>query len=616
LSFETTFELEGPDKSVIARQIVRGKKRDKRHKVDLAAAIQTVVINDTIKGSSTIEVSMLDPGYDLLDSGFFDPDKDGKLDAIDINYPDDSRFWWRLTQVSVSARETLTLTFMERPAVLLMGLKGPVKAKSRAKTTRAEFNKWLTDHVKTGGGIDFHCRELHKKQDVARVKSQGERTRNKDGGINPKEELTIKGNRATPAQLGQVERSLDVAEDLNAPQLAVIAMLCAGIGESGFTVVMNQAGSQYGGVFQGNVGGGVFSINDTEGMARSFLLGGKGFQAGGAIHLVRSGVRDPGDIATRVEASGMPGSFYGVYRDEARDLLEAYGGSGFGGTSRYKQYNFDVGRDESFWEYINSSAEEVNWAFFLDGNDAYFDAETTLIKQKPIAVIDRHDASLVDWDYDWDTRHIATEMTIRLICRPFAFRAGQVFKLQHFGPASKGSTAKLPGRWLIAEIDRNEHELASTFTLVQPTRPKREPAPEIVESSGGSDASGPIEGSPKDIIDNIVLEIARDVGINRSVAENDASNARHGPTVSGGTSDHQGPPNVRWAADMSNGSSPTDEMDALARRLAKRFGIEWSGSGAVSATHDGYRFQLIYRSNVGGNHFNHVHFGIEVVSST
>lgn len=125
--------------------------------------------------------------------------------------------------------------------------------------------------------------------------------------------------------------------------------------------------------------------------------------------------------------------------------------------------------------------------------------------------------------------------------------------------------------------------------------------------------SGPIEGAPKHIIDAIVLPIAQECGINRTVAMNDAGNAAHGTTNTGNRSDHQGPPNVAWAADMSNGSNPTPEMDKLARSLAQRFGIPWTGSGLVNATHGGYRYQLIYRTTQGGNHFNHVHFGVKDV---
>lgn len=612
------FELEGPDKDFIARQLhENGKTRNKKiRKVDLATAIQTVSINDTMEGSSTITVPLVDPNWELLKSGFFDPNKDGRLDAVDVNYPRGSRFWWRLTQVGVKADRTLSLTFMERQATLLMALHGPVKAKSRAKTTRAEFIKWLCDHVKKGGGIDFHSRELHQKQRIARQKHQrtgNDREKNKDGGIHRRENLKIKGVKATDGQLDQVARALDVAADLNAPRLAVIAEVCAGIGESSFVVQMNQQGSAYGGVFQGNVAGGVFNINDTEGMARSFLLGGKGFQAGGAIHLVRSGVKDPGEIATRVEASGQPGNFYGVYRDEAEALIEAYGGSEFTSTSTYKEYNYDVGKHEDFWEAANRLAEEVNWAFFFDGDDVYYDSEMTLVKQKPAALIKRSDASVVDWNYDWDTRRIATEMTLVLLCKPFEFRAGQVFKLEDFGPASQGSTAKLPGRWLISEIERNEDRLSSTFTLKQPVKPNPEPAPDIIEKQLDT-TGGPIDGTPRQIINQIVIPIAREEGINITIESNDAANARHGPTIDGNTSDHQGPPDERWATDMSNGTSPTPQMDALFKRLANRFDIDIETSGGFfDATHDGFRFQIGYRTNIGGDHYNHVHFGVRKV---
>lgn len=618
------FEIEGPDKDFIARQLHENAKRRKKRikKVELATAIQTVSLQDTMEGSSTLSVKLADPDWTLLKSGFFDPNEDGRLDAVDVNYPRGSKFWWRLTAAGPNAARIWTLTFMERSAVFLMMHHGPVKAKSRAKTTRAEFIKWLCDHVHLGGGIDFHSRELHVKQRIANQKHErtgGDRESNKDGGIHRRESLTVKGVKATDAQLNQAARALDVASDLNVPELVAVSLMCAAIGESTLIPSVNSLG--YGGVFQGQVetGGHYFKVDDTEKEARSFILGTKGFQAGGALHLVRSGVKDPGEIATRVEASGMDPDFYGRYRHEAEALVSAYGGSEFTSVSRYKQYNFDVGSKEepheTFWDAANRLADEVNWAFFFDGNDVYFDSEMTLITQKPAAVIKRSDASVVDWDYDWDTRHLATEMTLVLICKPFAFRAGMVFKLEDFGPASKGSTAKpkpLPGRWLISEIERNEDRLSSTFTLRQPTKERREPAPDVVESQKDA-TGGPIDGTPRSIINEIVIPIAREEGINITVDSNDAANARHGPTVDGNVSDHQGPGSERWAADMSNGTSPTPQMDALFKRLANRFDIKISTSGGLfNATHDGYRFQIIYRTNEGGNHWNHVHFGVRV----
>lgn len=122
--------------------------------------------------------------------------------------------------------------------------------------------------------------------------------------------------------------------------------------------------------------------------------------------------------------------------------------------------------------------------------------------------------------------------------------------------------------------------------------------------------------TPKQIIDREVIPLAQGRGIEITVESNDAANGRHGTTITGGHSDHQGPPDERWAADMSNGSQPTPQMDQLASELARKFKIKWDGSGIANATWGGYRYQLIYNCDgiaCGGNHKNHVHFGVKRV---
>ena len=83
-------------------------------------------------------------------------------------------------------------------------------------------------------------------------------------------------------------------------------------------------------------------------------------------------------------------------------------------------------------------------------------------------------------------------------------------------------------------------------------------------------------------------------------------------TASGGVSDHYRGNTRAMAYDLSNGSSPTPQMDEAAYRIAKAIGIKGykKGTGiAKSVVKNGIRYQLIYRSNVGGNHFDHVHLG-------
>lgn len=148
-------------------------------------------------------------------------------------------------------------------------------------------------------------------------------------------------------------------------------------------------------------------------------------------------------------------------------------------------------------------------------------------------------------------------------------------------------------------------------------------------SGGGEeegDAGGPVDlkgKTPKEIIDTYIVPMAKEnkmvTGATPKMVEE--ANARHGTTVSGSRSDHQGPPEFAWASDMSNGSAPTPEMDKLAKDLQARFKTEpklnFQTTGAGGSTQygvsviDGYRFQLIYRSYTGGNHDNHVHFGVQ-----
>lgn len=486
-------DIETPDFDVIASQLTQITRRKKTtsqaRNVSLASALTGVGVRDTMQGSSSLTISLEDQEFVLLESSFFDADENGRLDPIDINYPIGSKYWWRVTQVSPNASGKLDLTLMERAACYMMEHHGPLKV-SRAKMTRAEFLQFLARHVKKGGGITFHSRELTDKQPLVKpTKDQKKRRAAKTNGVHLKDNVTIKGAAPNREQVDNVNIACDVADGLKAPKLAWVAMLCAGIGESEFKAVPNAGGSNYWGVFQG--GKGTFKMNDTAGMAEAFLKGGHGFQGGGAIHLAKANPgMDPGGIATMVEASGQAGVFYGKWKKEAEALYRAYGGGSSGGTTRYKQYNFEVGSQdnphEDYWAASTRLAAEVNWAFFLDGDDLFYDSELELIKQQPIAIIHRDDPAVVDWDYTWDVRHIATEMTLVLICEPFEFRAGEVFKLFDFGAASTGSTAKLPGRWLISESDRDKFAFSTTFTLRQPTKPLGEPRSELVTTAGSS----------------------------------------------------------------------------------------------------------------------------------
>jgi 3D (Asp-Asp-Asp) domain-containing protein/lysophospholipase L1-like esterase len=120
---------------------------------------------------------------------------------------------------------------------------------------------------------------------------------------------------------------------------------------------------------------------------------------------------------------------------------------------------------------------------------------------------------------------------------------------------------------------------------------------------------GELAGTPEQIVNRVVL-YAHEHGFPAvTPASVRAANDAHSALTSAGfPSDHKGPPDHAWAADISNASSPTPQMDALAATIATAFHIPWEGSGLVNHTAGGYRMQLIYRA---AGHFDHVHFGVK-----
>jgi len=653
------FELASFDYAVIAQQIrasrdvTSAQKKSTLYvspKVEhLRNSIVSVSVSDTMEGSSTLEIDLADPEFELLE--FFDINADGRLDKIELQYPPETPNWWRLTQLGLSTQAgqalRLTLTFMERPAVLLMHKRGPKKT-SRGKSTRAQFLRSCVQDVKLHP-LKFKSIELNVKQDVAGTKRVDEKDRRDDKGqgLHKGDDWTVKGTKANANQVEQAERLLSTATKLNAPYEAAVALLMTAIGESNLGQFMsNQGGSKYSGVLAADPAN--VAPEDTEGMAKACLRGGKGFNApeggliGGAKAMKKEkAYRSLGHLCyvnqgnrSNFGSDKAAEDFFGKHESEAEAIVEAYGDGFSGGSTYYRaQYNFQIGDQdnpkERYWDGMRNLAEEVRWRLFIDGRTVYFDSDMTLIRQKPIAIIHRHDPAVIGFDATWDgERELATEMQLELICEPFQFRAGQVFMLKGFGPLSSGSTAMpkpLPGRWLIWQIDRNSGSYSSSFTLRQPEREKMEPSSERREreeqphhGSTLKDIDGTM--TPKEIIDEFVLPVARkhEMVTGKTPQMVQDANGVRGPTASGGRSDHQGPPQDAWAADMSNGTNVTPQMDGLADELARKFGFTVHHNhvydfGTDDVSKGGLRFQLGYR--VGG-HFNHVHFGVKVVDSS
>lgn len=95
-------------------------------------------------------------------------------------------------------------------------------------------------------------------------------------------------------------------------------------------------------------------------------------------------------------------------------------------------------------------------------------------------------------------------------------------------------------------------------------------------------------------------------------------------TKSGFTSDHYEGNQIAYAADFGlnttfNGNA--DSATNFAIKVARNAGgnvSSWQpyvGNSFKIQTTDGYRIQIIWQSNVGGNHYDHVHVGVKKTGS-
>jgi hypothetical protein len=528
-------------------------------------------------------------------------------------------WWFRLVRVERDA-QGLTLVFEARESALMRDLYGPHKQERTPSMTRIKYCGWRA----IAAGVHPWIPEqgifigTDPKDPQEKTAKTGDREMPKTA--------TVNGTRVTPQQRKDMTTALQEAFRLRAPDRAIICMLCAGTGESTWRRSAVSPSGQHKGIFQSNQ----IPPDQVALQARHFLIGGRSFKAGGAIQMVRENPNMPvGDIAGAVEISGRGNEYYGKFTQEAVRNFKLWGGTvaTSEGAERYeeKPYQFEQGKDENAWDCTGRLMREIDGRRFIRAGRVWICTDKYLFAQKPsfAMALEKPGAeaitgvSDIGFEIDLYGKDLVAEVRATVRVSRWAVLPGQVVTLaDELGPAS--------GKWLVHTYEREFTDSEAVVTLRKPVKTKPEPSAGF-NRRGGTNRPDPDRvrkwrtlknATPKDIIDKVVLPIARKNGINITAAQVAAANARHGPTVSGGRSDHQGPPSERWAADISNGSSPTKQMDALAKELAEEFGIPGGPyvfpAGASVNTESGFRFQLIYRvsgQQNGGNHQNHVHFG-------
>ena len=619
-------------------------------KVHIGPAIVTKPTLKRGMGNSSIEITIYDPKRRWLKKSLASEKWDAHIDGL----------WFRYIGTSKQSK-TLTLKFEDARVARMREFTGPIRQLAHRgkpnEVTRAEFMVSLV--LEVFPDIDIVCPELHDRQPIETAKdgqqAQDDADADRSKGIGDVRGLTVKGVAATEEQKKIGERAIRAAESLDAPAVVIVAMMAGLIVESGlgdFTrnymemTEETQAASKYD----------AFVIEEA---VTGFL---KGYVSGqeGAIEYARKHPdAKPYEITQGAQISGAGESSggaanYGPWVDEAREWLDAYGGGGGSdvGTTTIitKAREWKVGDKETYWRAIDRYADEVNWRAFFLGDRFFYISEPDLISSKVRLAIECDEDGqfspewIEDVDFDFNENKPISSATIKAFVRKWGVPPGAVATLAGLGPASigfgsapvqpdkkghlrgisdnrKAATGEGRGRYLVSSIEvdlakKKESRLAE-ISIRRPTPPRPEPAneTETVSSGGsfnvGSSGMGVLEGTPEDIV-NEVIDYAHDHGFPNVTRESvRAANAEHGPTVDGNTSDHQGPPDVRWAADISNGRT-TPEETALAWAIAKAFDAPWHGSGLITWEREGYRFQLIYKTLEGGDHYDHVHFGCAV----
>jgi hypothetical protein len=613
------------------------------------AVLPTPKITRTIAGSSSISLVLQDSGLKFLDAALLAEKFDALLDGL----------WFRYLGADLEPPQ-ITLTLEDRNVAELREIGGPVKS-YREDMTRAEFIVARVKEVHPRAAIT--CPQLHVVQPI-KTERQGKKAAedaktNRGKGIGDVKGLTVKGTAASAAQRGIGERAIRVAEHLGAPEVVMVALIAALSVES----VMGSVTNNYLEMTPETQASSPYKATDLEQAATGFLKGYVSGQTGAIAYARQNPDKKAYEIAQFVQGSGAGSSTngagnYGPWIGEAREWVEAFnGGEGTGTTTVTEPYKFEIKKGEDYWTGIKRLAKEVNWRAFWVGNRFFYIAETDLFRSQVRLAIKREKGEakpstdgIERVSFSFNANLKATEVTVEADAKKWTPPPGSVVTVEGYGPASIGSgdapvkankkgqkqgvssavvaaTHEGKGRYLVESIEAPLRDSdVSDFKRImvklrKPTAPLPEPAAKTKTTSPRSTGipaageMGVLQGTPEDIV-NAVIEYAHDkLGFDETPESVKAANATHGPTITGGTSDHQGPPSVRWAADISNGVSTPEEAQ-LAAAIATAFNIPYHGTRTTGelaeATHDGYRMQLIHNTMTGGDHFNHVHFGVAV----
>lgn len=403
-----------------AKRVKKSSKRGVVNEVELAERVGEIELETQILGASFITVTIIDPEWALQTSGFVDV-VEGLLDEIEVEFPENSGWFWVLCKVEGSTEVStanFTMVFEDKVIAELRQYWGPKQAPAGTQT-RAQFVRDLVNEVGQHGEpkLEFHCPSLNIVQPVeeetkgelgtalvstAIQKKTSEAKANKSAGAGAGAAITIKGAKPTATQLDLVNEVMSIANHFSSGNLAAEALIEACITENDFT--NNGVGLlQFEPATASGLGIQPLNVKDqvTAFLTKSYSRGTLETGPGGAIEYAQKHPNAPAyEVAQAAQGSGAGASTkgqanYGKSAAEAKKIVEATGGVKLGGTTGTAES--DVGQltrgtagnpDEDSSEAINRLATQVNWFAFSDSKSFFYMDGPDLAKQKPSLYLD------------------------------------------------------------------------------------------------------------------------------------------------------------------------------------------------------------------------------------
>jgi hypothetical protein len=457
----------------------------------------------TIEGASSVDLTLEDPDWEIEQSGILTLGGDGRLKTLEITL---DGVVYRLVQGHRDrGDDRVRLTFEDRVAALLKEHRDdprkPMTA-SRGSMTRAQFIGRMVAEVRVVD-IPYYSPDKNIKQLVARPDYPSTAPARGETGFDPGTRLRLKqfdGSETTldTDQMRNAATALGVADQEQAGTRATLALAEAGIVEAPMFANPKGGDGTSSGFLQltdAHLDGSTSTHGgrrDVALVARMFLT--KGFTGqGGAIDLERQHPDwTSGQIAQAVQGSGHP-ERYGQVEASAHKLIGAFSGGDQSGSQTetvlsVKEFDFARGEAsnprESSWDAAVRLAGDVNWRFFTVGGVATFISDDRLLMTRAsVALRSLNEPGLLDRPgYDVDHGKVGDQLELRVNADRWSITPGDVWALlgEQWGPVD--------GRFIVHTINVDLLDPQQTIaTLTKPQAARKEPAPEVQQSTSSTD---------------------------------------------------------------------------------------------------------------------------------